>query len=165
MLISPSISIFRNPMTWASSSISFGVMAHILALFLAIPLGAQELPNAPQPQPSVWHRQWDYNRPQRGYIETIRDPWFIGPFVGLLATNVMDIEATRASGCGEASEFGRKPSRLEQYGQDFAVDFAVGTLAFFLQKSHIKVIPQAMLGYGIAIHIKGTVSGLGSKCQ
>ena len=140
-------------------------MKWILLLLLAIPLGAQELPDTPQPQPSVWRGQWDYKPPQRGYMETLKDPWFAVPFVSLLAVNVMDIEATRSSGCGERHEFGRKPSRAEQYGQDFAADFAIGTLAFFLQKSHIKVIPQAMLGYGIAVHIKGTASGLGSKCQ
>lgn len=108
---------------------------------------------------------WNVHQPQRGFGETFKSPTFYPLFFGLLATNAIDIEATRASGCGEASEFGKKPSRLEQYGQDFAADAAVGTMAFFLHRAHIKVIPQAMLGYGIGIHIHGAIRGFHANCR
>lgn len=133
-------------------------MKLLALLLLAVPVFAQ-------PKPSIWKQQWDYERPQRTYAETFKSPLFYGPVFGLLATNAIDIEATRASGCGEAHEFGKKPSRLEQYGQDYAADFAVGTLAFFLHRAHIKVIPQAMLGYGIGIHIHGAIQGFHAHCQ
>lgn len=139
-----------------------------LSLILVSSLaGAQSFPDAPQPQPakqSIW-KPWDYNRPQRSYGETFKSPLFYGPFFGLLAANAIDIEATRQSGCGEAHEFGKKPSRLEQYGQDYAADFAVGSLAFFLHRAHIKVIPQAMLGYGIGIHVHGAIKGFQANCR
>lgn len=143
---------------------------------LAIFAGAQDLPDtastAQPPAAAVSHCGpkwlggcWDTHRPQRGYGETFRSPWFYGPALGLFAVNAIDIEATRASGCGEASEFGRRPSRLEQYGQDFAADAAIGTMAFFLKRAHVKVLPETMLGAGIAIHARGAVHGFQANCH
>lgn len=140
----------------------------ILASGLAV---AQSLPDAPSPQPSAtcgpsWLGGcWDIHQPQLGYGETFKSPSFYVPFFGLLAANAIDIEATRASGCGEAHDFGRKPSRLSQYGQDFAADAAVGALAFFMKRAHFKVIPETMLMVGIGIHARGAVRGFQANCR
>jgi Na+-transporting NADH:ubiquinone oxidoreductase subunit NqrE len=87
------------------------------------------------------------------------------PFVTLLAVNAADIEATRASGCGEATEFGKHPSRLEQYGTDFAGDLAVAGLAFAAHKLRFSYIPQGMFAYGIVVHSRGLAHGLNANCH
>jgi hypothetical protein len=133
----------------------------------------QQLPDAPsavkpRPKPSAWRyqwRPWDDQLQERTFGETLRSPWFIVPFVTLLAVNAADIEATRASGCGERGEFGRRPSRFEQYGTDFAADLAIGGLAFAAHKLRFSYIPQGMFAYGIFVHSRGLARGLNANCH
>lgn len=138
-----------------------------------LPTTHQNLPDAPSAvkrpaKPSAWKFQWkpwDDQLEERTFKETLRSPWFIVPFVTLLAVNAADIEATRASGCGEAQEFGRRPSRTEQYATDFGADLAVAGFAFAAHKLRFSYIPQGLLGYGIVVHSRGLARGLNAHCR
>jgi hypothetical protein len=119
-------------------------------------------------KPSAWKfqwRPWDDQLEDRTFRETVSSPYFIIPLVALLAVNAADIEATRASGCGEASEFGRLPSRAEQYGTDFAADLAIAGFAFAAHKLRFSYLPQGMFAYGIFVHSRGLRRGLNAHCQ
>ena len=138
-----------------------------------LPHASRDLPDAPsavkrESKPSAWKfqwRPWDDQAEERTFKETLRSPWFIVPFVTLLAVNAADIEATRASGCGEAQEFGRRPSRAEQYATDFGADLAVAAFAFAAHKLRFSYIPEGIFGYGIFVHSRGLARGLNAHCQ
>jgi len=139
----------------------------------SLPRPSPTLPDAPsavkrQTRPSPWKfqwRPWDDQLEERTFKETLRSPWFIVPFVTLLAVNAADIEATRASGCGEAQEFGRRPSRAEQYATDLGADMVAAGFAFAAHKLRFSYIPQGILGYGIVVHSRGLARGLSAHCR
>lgn len=87
------------------------------------------------------------------------------PFTAaLFGSNALDIELTKRSGCGEAQQFGGKDWG-KQYATDFAADGVISTMAFFLNKAHFRIIPQAMQTYGIVVHVKGAVDAAHARCR
>lgn len=128
---------------------------------------AQDVPLAPAQQKKCGPKWaggcWDIHKKQLGYKETLFKPSFYLLFSGLVATNILDVRLSQ--GCGERHDFGQRVSVGEHLKRDLPIDFAVGTMAFFLKRGHIKIIPEAMLSYGIVVHVKGAVEGYNAHCN
>ena len=134
-------------------------------IFAAVCMG-QNLPDAPSrvaPAAPVHYSFWDYKQPQMTYRQgfTSKGYW---PFaIALLGTNATDI--LYSTGCRERNDLGRFESQSEKWKKDGAADTVVLAMAYFLNKSHFRVIPQAMISYGIVLHSRGTAAAISAKCR
>jgi hypothetical protein len=134
-----------------------------LLLLFVMPLTAFAggLPDAPTPQGSFVsegmhfnqdNQQWERNQTGRVFDK----PFIISNSIAAAAT-VFDIETTMHGRCGEATEFGRRPSRAELYGTDLSIFGVLFGFQALVKATHVPGAKYWSLGIPAAesvVHFK-----------
>lgn len=106
---------------------------------------------------------WDYTQPQKSFGKTFKSPALIFPALALLGLNAADI--LKSTGCREKNELGLVKPQNEMWKEDGAADAAILAFAFFMDRGHIRFIPQGMIGYGIFVHTRGLINAINARCN
>lgn len=152
-------------------------MKIFIILLLSSSLFCQQLPDAPsvvQHDPAPAAKQtcgpswlggcWDYSRPTLSVKQTFKSPWFYGPTIAWVASDMLDVEMTHAyegHPCVEGNEdLSKLPTRGELYRNIAETEGPLLVLGWIIVKVHRKPTDFIYTGMATYVVVKHTHAAL-----